>query len=301
MLDAKSFTYASPSHLPWQRFLIRTIERLTGQLKVWRLYREYQNETEQYDSFWDAAIKKLDVTVDYDQTKLNNIPKTGPLVIVANHPYGVLDGLIINCLISHRRSDYKVLTNSVLCRAPECEGDLLPIDFEETAEALKTNLDTRKKAREILKQGGCIVVFPAGGISSIPSWRDKVAQDNAWQPFIASLVMGAQADIVPVFFEGQNSRLFQIAGLLSPTLRLSLLFKEVADKIGARIGVVIGDKIPFSELAHIQDREALCHELRMRTYKLGGMDTLAPAKAAYRIDATKSGAADKTKDSGKIY
>jgi putative hemolysin len=287
MLNAKSFTYASTDHSIWQRSFIKTIEKLTGQLKIWRLYREYQNETDQYSDFWEAAIKKLDVTVQYDLNMLQSIPQTGSVVIVANHPYGVLDGLIINNLISRVRSDYKVLTNSVLCQAPECKDTLLPIDFGTSREALQTNLDTRKKAQSILNRGGCIVVFPAGGVSSIPTWKDKVAQDTAWQPFIAKLVIRSRATVVPVFFEGQNSRLFQIASLISPTLRLALFFKEVSDKIGAKIGVRVGKAIAFSEIAHIENREMLCHELRNRTYKLGGMETMPPPKAAYRIDITQ--------------
>lgn len=293
MLDAKSFTYATADQALWQRSFIKIIEKLTGQLKIWRLYREYQNETEQYDDFWDAAIKKLDVTVNYDRSKLDAVPKTGPLVVVANHPYGVLDGLIINRLISRVRDDYKVLTNSVLCQAPECKDTLLPIDFGTTEDALRTNLETRKAARDVLAGGGCIVVFPAGGVSSIPTWKDKVAQDTAWQPFIAKLILGGKADVVPLFFEGQNSRLFQIASLFSATLRTSLFFKEVADKIGSKVGVIVGDTIPFETLPHKDNREMLCHYLREQTYKAGGMNTLPPPKTAYRIDTAQNKPKDK--------
>jgi putative hemolysin len=219
---------------------------------------------------------------------LSKIPKTGPLVVVANHPYGVLDGLILNQMMSRVRNDYKVLTNSVLCQAEETRDHLLEIDFSGTEAALATNLQTRKAARELLKSGGAIAVFPAGGVSSIPTWKDKVAQDTEWQPFIAGLIQGAQADVVPLFFEGQNSRLFQLASVFSSTLRLSLFFKEVVDKIGWSVGVQIGSVISYNDLAHLNDRTALCHHLRKETYRLGGMDTLPPAKAVYRLDAAKT-------------
>jgi putative hemolysin len=222
--------------------------------------------------------------VNYDAEALKKIPRTGALVVVANHPYGVLDGLIITQLMKRVRPDFRVLTNSVLCRAPEAADDLLPIDFAETAEALEVNLATRKKARDILRNGGCIVVFPAGGVSTIPTLKDKVAQDTTWQPFIGRLIQESRADVVPVFFEGQNSRLFQIVSLFSSTLRLALFFKEVADKIGAKIGVRIGEVIPYTILAEYTDRVTLCHNLRERTYALGGMTTLPPPKAAYRIN-----------------
>lgn len=288
MLDAKSFTYSTPAQPLHQRAVIQIIEKLTGQLQIWNLYREYQNEPPaNYENFWDAAVKKLNLNVNYAPEQLALIPKTGPLVVVANHPYGVLDGLIITQLMKRVRPDFKVLTNSVLCKAPEAEGDLLPIDFGETPEALAINLSTRKQAREILKRGGCIVVFPAGGVSTIPTWKDKVAQDTTWQPFIGRLIQESRADVVPVFFEGQNSRLFQLVSLFSPTLRLAMFFKEVADKIGHFVGVVIGDKIPYSELEHITDRNDLCHHLRTRTYALGGMTTLPPAKPAWRTNQKK--------------
>ncbi len=288
MLDARTFTYSTPQQPLLQRTLIKTIEKLTGQLKIWSLYTEYTRETPSvYENFWDAAVQKLNLNVNYDPARLAAIPKTGPLVIVANHPYGVLDGLIITQLMKRARADFKVLTNSVLCRAPEAKDDLLAIDFAETPEAMATNLATRKKAREILKSGGCIVVFPAGGVSTIPSWRDKVAQDTAWQPFIGRLIQDSRASVVPVFFEGQNSRLFQLVSLFSATLRLALFFKEVADKIGEQIGVVIGEPIPFTELQLITDRDALCQYLRERTYAIGGMTTLSPARPAYRTNRRK--------------
>ncbi len=285
MIDKKSFTYASDDHNYIQKCMIMFIERMTGKWKIWRLYNEYEQENRRdHETFWDAALRKLDLTIDYNRKKLEEIPKTGPLVVVANHPYGVLDGLIINMMMAKVREDYKVLTNSVLCRVDATKDNLLEIDFSGTEQALKTNLATRKAAREILKNGGSIAVFPAGGVSTIPTWKDKVAQDTEWQTFIGGLVQSSQATIVPIFFEGQNSRLFQIVSLFSPTLRLAMFFKELADKIGWTIGVRIGDAIAYEKFAHIKSRAELCHELRTMTYKLGGMETLPPPKAAYRID-----------------
>ncbi len=288
MLDSKSFTYSTPHQTLVQQLVIKTIEKLTGQIKIWSLYREYtQEDPALHENFWDAAVKKLDINVNYAKDKLDAIPKTGSLVVVANHPYGVLDGLVITQLMKRVRPDFKVLTNSVLCKAPEAADDLLAIDFSETPEALAINLDTRKKAREILKNGGCIVVFPAGGVSTIPTWKDKVAQDTAWQPFIGRLIQEGKSSVVPFFFEGQNSRLFQLVSLFSPTLRLAMFLKEVADRIGSRLGVEIGDVIPFSDLEGLKDKDALVQHLRERTYAVGGMTTLPPAKPAYKTNQKK--------------
>ena len=290
MLDKKSFTYASADHTAFQRFLIRMIEICTGQRRLWGLYNEYQDEGSRTgETFWDTALRKLDVSVDYDAERLNHIPKTGPLVVVANHPYGVLDGLIMNQLMTRIRDDYKLLTNSVLCQMPETAEHLLEIDFSNTRNALDTNLKTRKIARDVLKRGGAIAVFPAGGVSSIPTLQDKLAQDMQWQPFIAGLILASQASVVPVFFHGQNSRLFQVASLFTETLRLSLFFKEVIHKMGGRICVDIGKPILFDQIKEMKDRVALCEFLRQETYRAGGVSNLPAPRGAYRIVPYKEG------------
>jgi putative hemolysin len=195
-----------------------------------------------------------------------------------------LDGLIINHLMQRVRPDFKVLTNGVLCKAPEANANLLPIDFSGTAEALQINLETRKTARSVLKDGGCIVVFPAGGVSTIPNWKDNVAQDTQWQPFIGGLIQASKADVLPIFFEGQNSRLFQWGSLLSQTVRVALYFKELTDRIGSQVGVKIGQTIPYSKIERYKDKNELVSHLRTQTYALGGVTT-SNTQDAWRMDA----------------
>ena len=280
-LDAKTFSYATMTDPFARRLLIRTIEKLSGQLKIWKLYRDYQYESQHSDahgdgssdeSFWKAACRKLDITLEYSRDQLDKIPKEGPLLVVANHPYGVLDGLIL-CHIMHKvRPDFKVLTNSVLTRSPEVKDNLLPVDFSGTQDALQTNLYTRKEARNTLKNGGAIAVFPAGGVSTIESFSDKMAMDAAWQPFIGQLIRQNKPAVVPIFFEGQNSRLFQLASLISATLRLSLFFKELSDQIGSKISFKIGDPMAYEDLSYTDDVTAMMEFLRQHTYALGGHD-----------------------------
>lgn len=285
MLSTNMFSYASENYHFIKRTFIRSMELLTGQKKIYDLYMQYHSEMSETEHFFfDQAVRKLDLNINFDENALNDIPKTGPLVIVANHPYGVLDGIVINHLVYKIRKDFKVLTNTALFKMPEANPTLLPIDFDMTPEALQTNIETRRAAREILKQGGCIAVFPAGGVSNIPTWKHKVAQDTEWQPFIGGLIQNSKATVVPMFFEGQNSRIFQFASLVSPTIRLSLFIKELADRIGSRVGVKIGNPIQYSELSHLNDKIEIVHYLRTETYKLGGMTTMPPARPAYSID-----------------
>lgn len=268
--DLPHFSYAAPEDAKPKRFLIQTIEKVTGQPRLKKLYLEHRRTGSPDEVFWHAAVRKLDLRVTFDKSKLDAIPKEGPLVIVANHPYGVLDGIVISYLTSLVRPTFKVLTNSVLYRAPEIRPYLLPIDFAETKEAIRTNLESRKKAIEELSAGGAVVVFPGGTVSTSEKPYRGPAVDPDWKPFTAKLITQSKAAVLPMYFEGQNSRLFQIASHLHYVLRISLLFKEVADRIGTEMPVRIGDIMPYEALAHLKDRQALVDHLRELTYNLGG-------------------------------
>lgn len=262
------FSYSSAEHPILKRLLIQAVERMTGQPRLKRLYLEHRMNPVPDEDFWSAAVRKLELNLVYDRAKWDAVPKDGPLVIVANHPFGVLDGIVISYLTSRIRPRFKVLTNSVLFRAPEIRPFLLPIDFAESREALATNIETRKLALQELAEGGAVIVFPGGTVSTAPSTFGR-AIDPDWKPFTSKLIVSARANVVPVYFEGQNSKLFQFASNVSQTFREALLFKEVANKIGTDIGMSIGETIPFEELAHMKDRRLLIDHLRSITYDLG--------------------------------
>ena len=264
-----TFSYAAPDDPKLKRFVIRAIERLTGQPYLKWLYDQHVTHPVPGENFWDAAIRQLELKLVANDEELSHWPRTGPLVVVSNHPYGVLDGVAICHIVSKVRPDFRVLTNSVLYRAPEIREFLLPIDFAETEEALRTNLKSRAEAKAHLTQGGCLIVFPAGGVSTTPSVWHRRAVDTEWKTFTARLIAQARAPVVPVYFAGQNSRLFQLASHVSLTLRLSLLFKEVHNKIGSELHVRIGRPVPFAKLPATTDRHAFMNELRSMTYALG--------------------------------
>jgi putative hemolysin len=278
-MDDYLFSYATASDPPVKRGLIRLVEKATGQSELKRLYIENQRYPRPSESFWQAAVRSLALDVRFDAAALARVPKTGPVVFVANHPYGVLDGIVISWLVEMVRSDFVVLTNAVLMRAPEVRDFILPIDFSETEEAQRTNLASRAAARARLEEGGAVVVFPAGGVSTAPDRLGrKPAVDARWQPFVGQLIQRSRATVVPVWFGGQNSRLFQIASHVSLTLRLSLIFHEVKARIGADLPVAIGAPIGFAEIAAIRDRQALADDLRERAYALAARAPNGPAK-----------------------
>ena len=268
-MDDYLFSYAVPTDPPVKRGLIRLVEKATGQPKLKRLYLDNQRFPRPSETFWAAAVRSLALDVLFDEAAVARLPKTGPTVFVSNHPYGVLDGLVISWLVQKVRPDFVVLTNAVLMRAEEVRDYVLPIDFSETPEALAMNLKSRAAARAQLDKGGAVVVFPAGGVSTAPDRLGRrPAVDAPWQPFVSQLIQRSKATVAPVWFGGQNSRLFQIASHVSLTLRLSLIFHEVKARIGTSLPVAIGAPIPFEEIAHIKDRQALADHLKAVTYAL---------------------------------
>jgi putative hemolysin len=278
-MDDFLFSYAAPTDTPVKRKLIRLVERATGQPVLKRLYLDNQRFPRPSESFWAAAVRSLALNVLYDEAALARLPRTGATVFVANHPYGVLDGLVISWLVQKVRPDFLVLTNAVLMRAPEVRDYVLPIDFSDNPEARAMNLKSRAAARDQLDKGGAVVVFPAGGVSTAPDRLGRrPAVDAPWQPFVAQLIQRAQASVVPIRFGGQNSRLFQIASHVSLTLRLSLLFHEVKTRMGTTLPVAIGAPIPFADIAHLKDRKALADHLMALTYALG----LRPPATAHK-------------------
>jgi putative hemolysin len=267
--EVDTFSYADPSDPRLKRFFIRVVERITGQPYLKYLYEDNRAHPVPGESFWSAAIRRLELRIKLNEDGLKAWPRTGPLVVVANHPFGVLDGLIICEIVSRVRDDFRVLTNAVLLRAEEVKEFLLPVDFAETEEALKTNLRTRAEAKQHLMKGGCLVVFPAGGVSTTPTIFSKRAVDTEWKNFTARLISQAKSPVAPVYFAGQNSRLFQLASHISLTLRLSLLFKEVHDRIGTDVNIRIGELIPYERLAGVNDRQSFMDMLKDITYRLG--------------------------------
>ncbi len=262
------FSYSTDEHSLVQRAVIRTIEKFGGQRKLKKLYDKQVEERRADESFFDASIRSLKLDVKFDGDKLAATPAQGPVVFISNHPYGVLDGITLAWLCLKVRPDTKVLANSVLCQAPEARENLLAVDFSGTREAQATNVRSRIEAQKWLRDGHAIGIFPGGGVSTSEKPLKGPAIDLPWAPFTAKMIRATRATVVPVYFTGQNSRLFQLASHLSLTLRLSLVFRETARRMGSELGVRVGAPIPFSDMEHMEDRQQLIDFLRERTFAL---------------------------------
>ena len=266
-LDEPALSYAAPEDGRLKRAVIRAVERMSGQGRAQRIYREVKSGLGPQSNVWAEAVRGLNVRVEYDAARLAAVPREGPLVVVANHPFGVVDGLVLCHLVSLVRREFKVLAMSTLCRVPEVRDYVLPINFAETAEAAVGSARSRREARALLKAGGCLIVFPGGAVSTA---RDPFgpAVDADWHPFTGRLILASRASVLPVQFEGQNSRLFQLVSRFSYTLRLSLLVRETLSRIGSDIHVRIGDVLPFDAFGANSDPKRLVDRLRALTYAI---------------------------------
>ena len=268
------FSYSTADQPRLQRVVIQAIERIGGQRKLKKIYEEHQRGVKGDENFFAAALHLLKMKVEFDAEALARTPAEGPVLFIANHPYGVLDGITLTWLATKVRPDTKVLANDVLCQAPEASENLLPVAFAPTREARETNVRSRLAAQTWLREGHAVGIFPGGGVSTSERPLKGPAVDLPWAPFTAKLLRQSRATVVPVFFVGQNSRLFQLASHLSLTLRLSLVFRETARRIGTTLKVRVGVPIAFAEIAHIEDRAALVAELRKRTFGLARADDI---------------------------
>lgn len=262
------FTYSTMDQPLIQRAVIQAIEKIGGQRKLKKLYLRHQENILRGDSFFDSAMNLLRINVEFDAGALAAVPKDGAVVFISNHPYGVLDGIALTWLALKVRPDVKVLANDVLCQDPGAAKHLLPVAFAPTREARETNVNSRNTAQHHLKAGGAVGIFPAGGVATSEQAHKGMAVDLPWAPFTAKMIRMSKATVIPVYFTGQNSRLFQIASHLSLTLRLSLVFRETARRIGTDLKVRVGKPIPFSEIEHLTDRDDMIRELRKQTYAL---------------------------------
>ncbi|MCU0909054.1 MAG: lysophospholipid acyltransferase family protein [Rhodobacteraceae bacterium] len=265
---AREISYASSAQTRGGRTLIRVLENVTGRMGLIRRAEGYEHEVARGRSFWEVMVERYGLSLEVMGGSLDLIPRDGPLVMIANHPYGILDGLMMGHILSVTRGDFRILANHVFRKAEDLNRVILPVSFDETKDAVATNLQTRKLALSYLGQGGAIGIFPGGTVSTAPRPFGH-PMDPGWRGFTAKMIARSDATVVPLFFDGHNSRMFQLASHLHSTLRLALLIKEFKSRVDEPVRIVVGNPIGRDELApYLGDQKRMMDFLRLRTYAL---------------------------------
>ena len=265
---ARDISYAYSAQTRGGRTLIKLMENASGRVSLIKRACGYEDEVANGGDFWQVMVQRYGLNLDIVSGSLDNIPCDKPLIMIANHPYGILDGLMMGYILKHTRGDFRILGHKVFRRAEDLNRVILPISFDETKEAVKLNLETRKVALDYLNKGGAIGIFPGGTVSTAAK-PFAHPMDPAWRSFTARLIAKSGAMVVPLFFDGANSSLFQYASRLHYNLRMGLLIKEFRAGVDTCVRVVIGEPIDPSEMkAREKDARALMDYLRQSTYKL---------------------------------
>lgn len=247
--DRRSLSYASTFDDPWKARVISAMELFTGKLKILWLIRKFeQRGTPSGQAFWRAALDTMGIDLTTPQQQLDRIPKDGPVVVVANHPHGMVDGMIFADLIGRVRPDYRILTRSLLTSIDEVAGSyMIPVPFPHDPDAQRKGVEMRAKAMAHLKDGGVVALFPSGVVASSESWWGP-AVEAEWNVFTAKMIRRSGAQVVPMRFPGQNSRAYQIANQISPMLRQGLLLHEIAHACDKPQGPIVGHPLSQQEI-----------------------------------------------------
>ena len=266
--DVKEISYAHSAQSKGGRTIIRIMENMTGRIGLLKRAKGYQDEIKAGYSFWNVIVERYGLKLDVLLGSLSNIPKEGPLIVISNHPYGILDGLMLGRILDETRPDFRILAHKVFKKSEDLNRIILPLSFDANKEALEINLHTRKIALDYLKNGGCIGIFPGGTVSTgaKPFSQPLVP---IWRAFPARLILKSSASVVPIYFEGHTSRLFQLASHLHYTLRMGLMINEFRSRVDSKVKVAVGEPMTFQELApYARDTRALMDYLRQKTYEL---------------------------------
>ena len=260
-------SYATSSDSWGQQILKRTLELARGGQRLERLYENNRHRLATSDDFWLTVIKELDLNLIFDESKMLTIPANGPLLVVANHPFGFADGLALGHVISLVRNDQKLLAHSVFEKIPETQKHFIPIKFSQGSSALKENIQSMKIAKEHLRSGGCIIIFPAGQVATSKTIFGKV-EDAEWKVFCAKLIQLYNPTILPVYFSGQHGWLFQLLVKLGDSWREGMHVGNLVQQLGTDINISIGNPIKSSELGNLSNRAEVMLKLREIVFSL---------------------------------
>ena len=256
--------------------------RLLGVTALESRYAQWQSAPSHAELF-DAVLRELRITWRCADSDLARIPATGATVVVANHPTGMLDGIVLSAALERVRSDVMLLGNQALHRIAQLRDPVIPIDVDE--ESPSRNAAAVRRALAHLASGGLLIVFPAGEVAAF-DWHTRRVREAQWQAGTARLValaarMCANLAVIPAHVRARNSALFYAAGLLSPRLRSALLIRELLNKRGAEVDLRIGSAVSAARLRELGSEQQQIDYLQWRSAVLGHRETFKAHTSAY--------------------
>ncbi len=262
------------------RWAIRGAELFLGLSRLNRLYSTCLPKLDDSVPFCDVALSVMEVGVNVECTEISRIPQVGPLIVAANHPFGALEGLVLESLVRRVRTDVRVLSNHLLARIPGVGESSIFVDPFGGAGSQKRNARPMRQALEHLGKGGVLIVFPAGEVASY-LLRSRTVVEPRWNRNAARMALRCGATVLPVHIEGRNSAGFHLAGLINPRLRTVLLPREFLRMRGREVRVSLGTPIPAERLKRFKDVRDAVDYLRLRTLILGARSTKESAASSF--------------------
>ena len=247
---------------PGGRLVAAAFDAVSGLASLQQSYRDISRVAGA--QFLDHAVTRLGIGCDVTPEDLSRIPQSGPTVIVANHPFGGAEGLVLARVLLTVRPDVRVMGNRFLSLIPELRGLFIPVDPFGGSAAASRSIGGLRRAVEFLEGGGLLAVFPAGEVASLDLRRGTV-DDPPWSATVVRLARRSGAAIVPVFFPGRNGATFQLAGLVHPMLRTALLPRQLLKQSGRSLTLAIGKPVLPASSAEAMSDEELIGALRGRT------------------------------------
>ena len=270
--DRRTLTYANSFDDAWTATAIKAIEWCTGKFTILRMVNKFEKNNADYrgQKFWRGALNTMGIELQTPEEQLANIPKEGPVIVVANHPHGMVDGMIFADLIGRVRQDYRILTRSVLTGLDEAATSfMIPVPFPHDPEAQRKMVEMRAKAMDHLAEGGVVALFPSGVVMSSDSWWGPPIE-REWNVFTAKMIRKSGARVVPIFFPGRNSRAYQIACQISPILRQGLLLHEIVRSCNKPQAPIVGAPLTDEQMVPLaRDPRGFMAWLRVYTLGLG--------------------------------
>lgn len=259
--EFSSATKLDKLRMPGLSYLLMEMMKINDVNKLYSKYSELDGL-----AFADAILDSLGITIEYDESTLKNIPKEGAFIAIANHPFGGIEGLILLKMLAKVRPDAKLMANFILKKIPNLSEYFIAVNpFENVSN--NSSISGIKSTLELLNSGRPIGIFPAGEVSAYDTKTQRV-MDKQWNPVVGKLISKAKVPVLPIYFHGNNGLLFNILGVIHPTLRTAKLPSELFNKKGYKIKMRIGKPIQPNELKKFSSTEKLLTYLRARTYAL---------------------------------